>query len=178
MLEVGPFSDWDDVIRLVAALAGSYLAILWLSAVVWTYRDVKDRSSDVLSQVIAVLLVIVFSVPGLIIYLILRPHQTLAEAYERNLEMEAMLHEMGEQSFCPACRRRVQADFLYCPHCSTALRTPCSDCSKPLVLSWQTCPYCGTRQPAARPQPSVPTAPEPAPLETAPKLSVTPPPPS
>lgn len=176
MLAVGPLDTWEDAVRLVAALAGSYLAILWLSAIVWTYRDIKDRSSDVLSQIIAVLLVIVFNIPGLIIYLILRPHQTLTEAYERNLEMEAMLHEMGEQGFCPTCRRRVQADFLFCPHCSISLRSPCASCSKPLVLSWENCPYCGTRQPAMRPQPGISTVPEMAPLETAPRLSVTPPP--
>jgi hypothetical protein len=168
--------DWKVGVSLAVAIAGSYVAILWLSAIVWTYRDVRDRSNDVLSQVIAVLLVIVFNIPGLIIYLILRPHQTLTEAYERNLEMEAMLHEVGEQGFCPTCRRRVQPDFLFCPHCSTHLRSPCVSCEKPLVLSWQVCPYCGARQPAMRPQPGAAT-PEKSSMETTPKLSPTPPPP-
>ena len=53
----------------------------------------------------AFLLVLVFSVLGLIIYLILRPRETLAEAYARSLEEEALLQELEEQGI----RLRVSA---------------------------------------------------------------------
>lgn len=177
MLAVGPFSDWEEVIRLAVALAASYWAILWLSAVIWTYRDVKDRGSDALSQIVAVLLVLVFNLPGLILYLILRPHETLAEAYVRNLETEAMLHEVNDQELCYACQKHVRPDFAFCPHCRTRLQDVCAGCGKPINLNWAICPYCGRERLAtapsavARPAPAAPAAPA-API--APMLSVTP----
>jgi RNA polymerase subunit RPABC4/transcription elongation factor Spt4 len=177
----GPFSGWEQVIMLVVAVAASYWAILWLSAVIWTYRDMRDRGSDVLSQIVAVLLVLVFNLPGLILYLILRPHETLAEAYVRNLETEAMLHEMNEQEVCYACQKHIRPDFAYCPHCRTRLQEACGNCGRPLNLNWAICAYCGRERlsggPVTPPSPKrardVPSqmaaSPEPTPL-----LSVTP----
>ncbi len=141
--------NWEDLIRIIAAVAGSYWAILWLSAVVWTYRDIRERSTDTVSQMVAVVLVLIFNIPGLILYLILRPHETLTEAYERSLEAEAILHEMGELRACPSCYKWIEPDFLLCPHCRTRLREPCLKCGKPLSLSWVACPYCGSERQAA-----------------------------
>ena len=166
--------DWGNLIRIVAAVAGAYWAILWLSAIVWTYRDVKDRNSDLTSQVVAVFLVIVFNIPGLFLYMILRPPLTMAEAYERNLETEAILHEVGEVRACPSCKGRVEPEFFFCPHCAAALREPCHACGKPLSLTWQACPYCGKRRVARA---ALSRSPEPASSrESSPTLSVTPPP--
>lgn len=177
----GPFSGWEQVIMLVVAVAASYWAILWLSAVIWTYRDMRDRGSDVLSQIIAVLLVLVFNLPGLILYLILRPHETLAEAYVRNLETEAMLHEMNEQEVCYACQKHIRPDFAYCPHCRTRLQEACANCGRPLNLNWAICAYCGRERLSGGPvTPPSPTRARTAPsqmaasLEPTPLLSVTP----
>ena len=176
----GPFSDWEQVIKLVVALAASYWAILWLSAVIWTYRDMRDRGSDSLSQMVAVLMVLVFNLPGLILYLILRPHETLAEAYVRNLETEAMMHEMNEQEVCFACQKHVRPDFVYCPHCRTRLQETCGNCGKPFNLNWAVCAYCGRERgsPMAPPRPAsdaprLPLRPTPA-VPPASLLSVTP----
>ncbi|MGD0764915.1 MAG: zinc ribbon domain-containing protein [Dehalococcoidia bacterium] len=177
----------DSAIRLAVALAASYWAILWLGAVIWTYRDIRDRGTDTVSQAVAVLLVLVFNLPGLVLYLILRPRETLAEAYVRNLETEAVLHEMGERGVCPSCQRQAQADFFFCPHCRTRLREACAGCGHPISLSWVVCPYCGrdrlqAMQPAAAtaspvpPVAAAPPAPPPPPPQTAaPILSVAPP---
>jgi RNA polymerase subunit RPABC4/transcription elongation factor Spt4 len=179
----GPFSGWEEVIMLVVAVAASYWAILWLSAVIWTYRDMRDRGSDVLSQIVAVLLVLVFNLPGLILYLILRPHETLAEAYVRNLETEAMLHEMNEQEVCYACQKHIRPDFAYCPHCRTRLQEACANCGRPINLNWAICAYCGRERLAGAPLPAsrpaakrvhaVPSEPAASP-ELTPLLSVTP----
>ena len=154
----GPFSSWEQVIMLIVALAASYWAILWLSAVIWTYRDMKDRGSDSTSQAVAVLLVLVFNLPGLILYLILRPHETLAEAYVRNLETEAMLHEMNEQEVCYACQKHIRPDFAFCPHCRTRLQEACANCGKAMSLNWAVCAYCGRERMAG-----AASAPRPAP---------------
>jgi Double zinc ribbon len=177
----GPFSDWEQVIKLIVALAASYWAILWLSAVIWTYRDMRDRGSDAVSQMVAVLMVLVFNLPGLILYLILRPHETLAEAYVRNLETEAMMHEMNEQEVCFACQKHVRPDFVYCPHCRTKLAEMCGNCGKPFNLNWAVCAYCGHERLAvvpsrgsAKPAPVTAPMPEAAPaVPPASLLSVT-----
>jgi hypothetical protein len=69
---------------------------------------------------------------------------TLAEAYERTLEEEALLQELEDQKGCPTCHRRVLDDYIVCPSCTTQLKEPCPTCGKPLSYSWVACPYCAT----------------------------------
>jgi hypothetical protein len=132
-----------DIIRLVVLVIGTYWVILWLSAIIWTYRDVRERTRDPISQAISVLLVVLFSIPGLFIYLILRPRESLADAYERSLEEEALLQELEDQRACPTCRRRVEGEFVLCPYCRTKLKDPCGVCGRPLSYGWIACPFCG-----------------------------------
>jgi hypothetical protein len=139
--------SWQDWARLGVAVAVAYGAVLWLSLVYWAYRDARSRTNDLVSQAVAVLLALVFNVLGLFIYLILRPKETLTEAYERSLEAEAILQDLEHTNVCPSCRRRVQDDFLLCPYCRTGLRDPCGQCSRPLSLGWVACPYCATERP-------------------------------
>lgn len=120
----------------------AFLAVFWASLIIWTWRDIRSRSQDVVLQIAATLLVTVFFVGGLFIYLILRPRQTLAELYERQLEEESLLAEMTERPTCPTCHYRVEADFQVCPSCGTKLRRPCPRCEHLLELKWNVCPYC------------------------------------
>lgn len=129
-------------IQLIIALIAAYLAALWLSLIVWTYRDIRARSKDLLVHIFSALLAMVFSLPGLLMYLALRPRETIAERYDRALEEEALLQDLEWRVSCPACKRAAQMDFLICPHCQTVLRQPCRRCGKALELSWRACPYC------------------------------------
>jgi hypothetical protein len=100
-----------------------------------------------------VLTVLVFNLPGMFLYLILRPKDTIADRYDRQLEAEALLHEIQEQATCPSCRRRVEDAFVACPYCRSTLRMPCESCQKPLLARWVVCPYCGAdRGPQVMPQ--------------------------
>jgi hypothetical protein len=128
---------------MVAAVLIFYVVILWVSAVVWTYRDVRMRTRDPFSQAVAVILVGAFNLPGLLIYLVIRPQETLADAYERSLEAESMLHDLqGDPNSCQTCRRPVEADFQVCPFCRTVLREPCRNCGRAIRTNWQACAYC------------------------------------
>lgn len=149
--------SWQNAAALAGTLAGAYLLVFWIAIVAWTYRDIRDRSRDAAFQVVAVLLVLVFNVLGLIIYLILRPRETLAEAYARSLEEEALLQELEEQGICPSCKRYITAEFVICPYCRTQLKEPCVKCGRPLSFNWLACPYCAsTRSRAGTPvQPSL-----------------------
>ena len=141
--------NWEGVLALVAAVFITYAVVLWLGSIVWTYRDIRGRTQDGWSQGIALSLVALFNIPGLFLYLILRPHETLAEAYERRLEAEALMRDTPERMGCPRCERTVKEDFLVCPHCRTSLRDPCLGCGRALELRWSACPYCGADGPRA-----------------------------
>ncbi len=130
----------------VTVYAGMVLAAFWLAMVIWTFRDMRARSRDFIAQLLVALLVAVLNVPGLVIYLMLRPRETLSEAYERSLEEEALLQEIEEKPTCPGCKQRVQESWQACPACHTRLKQPCVRCGQMLELSWNLCPYCATAQ--------------------------------
>jgi RNA polymerase subunit RPABC4/transcription elongation factor Spt4 len=136
----------ENVLLIVAVYVGMILAAFWLAMIIWAYRDMRARSRDGLAQLLVAVMVALLNVPGLLIYLLLRPRETLAEAYERSLEEEALLQEIEEKPTCPGCSQRVQAEWQACPNCHTRLKKPCARCGKMLELSWNLCPYCTTPQ--------------------------------
>jgi RNA polymerase subunit RPABC4/transcription elongation factor Spt4 len=128
------------------ALAAAYLVAFWFVLIVWTYRDIEARSRSVVTQVFSTLMVVLFFVPGVLLYLILRPKETLDQAFQRSLEEEYLLQDLEELPLCPSCHRYVEDDFVLCPHCHAQLREPCPACSRLVDLRWAMCPYCATVQ--------------------------------
>lgn len=119
-----------------------FVVALWLSLVVWTYRDALKRGTLAFFWMLVVLL---FSFPGWVIYLILRPPEFEEEATERELEIrykQAILEREG--LVCPACLRPVDSDFLICPYCFKKLKKECPHCKRALKMDWTVCPYCKT----------------------------------
>jgi len=135
----------DLFLLLIVFLALITLAI-WLALAVWTSRDIRARSRDRVVQGAALLLVLLLNLPGLLIYLLLRPRESLAQAYERSLEEEALLQDIEERPSCPACSERVQPDWQACPYCYHRLKKPCIHCEYLLELSWNVCPKCTATQ--------------------------------
>lgn len=124
------------------AIGIAYLIALWFALVAWTFRDIESRSRSVFTQVFSTLLVVLFFVPGLLLYLILRPKETLDQVFQRALEEEYLLQDLDELPLCPGCQRSVDADFVICPHCQTDLRHACASCSRLIDRRWAICPYC------------------------------------
>ncbi len=147
MFDSWPGGSWESSARYVVAVLAIYLAAIWVALVFWTYRDIRQRTRDPILQTVAVLLVLIFFLPGHWVYLIVRPRSTLTELYERSLEEEALLQELEDQKACPTCKRRVLDDYLICPSCRTQLKEPCRQCAKPLSYAWVACPYCGLEKP-------------------------------
>jgi RNA polymerase subunit RPABC4/transcription elongation factor Spt4 len=87
-----------------------------------------------------------FNIPGLALYLMLRPRETLEEAYARSLEEEALLREIGDEGICPSCRRFSDRGWRVCPFCQTQLKDVCGKCDQLLSFSWVACPFCGTQR--------------------------------
>ena len=140
----------SDLTLVLAGLAGAFLVALWLALVIWTYRDMRARHRDRLVHILAALMVALLNLPGVLVYLILRPARTLEEEYQQTLEEEALLQSIEDQFVCPGCERHTREDWMVCPSCQTKLRKRCHSCSRLMELPWNICPYCGTPAPGMR----------------------------
>ncbi len=140
----------SNLILILTAFGGAFLAALWIALVIWTYRDIRARARDPLVQILAALLVAVLNLPGVLVYLILRPPRTLEEEYQHTLEEESLLQALEELPLCPGCERRVKDDWQVCPNCHTKLKKECHHCHRLMELPWNVCPYCGTPVPGMR----------------------------
>jgi RNA polymerase subunit RPABC4/transcription elongation factor Spt4 len=134
----------SNLVLVLTGFGGAFLAALWLSLIIWTYRDIKSRARDTLIYILATLIVALLSLPGLLIYLVLRPQFTLEEEYQRSLEEEALLQAVENKTLCPGCERNIKEDWQVCPNCHTRLKKPCLHCGKLMDLPWNVCPYCGS----------------------------------
>ena len=128
----------------VVATVTALLVAFWIGLVIWTFRDIRSRTRDVFAWILAVVLVLIGNVIGWLLYFLLRPRETLAEVYDRQLEEEALLRDISTQRACPSCRTVTEPDWLVCPHCRTELRQTCRECGRALELDWIACPYCTT----------------------------------
>lgn len=140
----------SNFILVLTAFGGAFLAALWIALIIWTYRDIRSRSRDPLVQILSALLVAVLNLPGVLVYLILRPARTLEEEYQHTLEEESLLQALDELPLCPGCERRVKDDWQVCPNCHTKLKKACHHCGKLMELAWNVCPHCGTPVPGMR----------------------------
>lgn len=139
-----------NLIMGLAAWSSAFLVALWLSLIIWTYKDIRSRARDPLLRILAAIIVALLFLPGIVIYLILRPAHTLDEEYQHTLEEEALLQSIEDIPVCPGCGRRIQDTWMVCPSCHTKLKKACHQCRKLMELSWNLCPYCGTPAPGMR----------------------------
>ena len=122
----------------------TFLVVFWLSLMIWVIRDIRRRTRNTFARFISFLMVTLFFLPGLLIYLILRPVHTLEEEYSQSLQEESLLQSIENVSLCPGCSRRVQDDWIACPGCHNPLKKSCQKCGKALELPWKICPFCGS----------------------------------
>ena len=80
----------------LSAWGAAFLLALWLSLIYWTYRDAQARLRDRTRRLLAVLVSLVLFIPGVLIYILLRPGRTLEEEYLLTLEEEALLRAIEE----------------------------------------------------------------------------------
>jgi RNA polymerase subunit RPABC4/transcription elongation factor Spt4 len=143
-------SSLSNYVLILTAWAGAFLAALWLSLIFWVYRDIRTRTRDVFMRILAILSAAILFLPGIVVYLILRPARTLEEEYQQTLEEEALLQAIEDVQLCPGCGRRVKDPWQICPNCHTKLKKPCHVCGRLMELPWNLCPFCGTPAPGMR----------------------------
>ncbi len=137
----------NPVVQLSLKAIGLYFVFMWLVTAFWAYRDLGQRTTNPIAPYLAAALIIVFTpiffVFAVLLYKILRPGTTVAEANERALAEEAMLAEIESQPHCANCGRQVHTDWIICPTCRNRLRRVCPNCSRLVELDWSLCAWCG-----------------------------------
>jgi RNA polymerase subunit RPABC4/transcription elongation factor Spt4 len=130
-------------LRLIAI----YLIVIWLATAYWAFRDMQQRSGNVILPYLAaagiILFTPVFFILAVWVYKIIRPHEKIGEVWERNLAEEALLAEVESIQHCPTCDRRVNEEWIICPTCRTRLNRVCPNCSRLVGLDWSLCAWCG-----------------------------------
>lgn len=156
----------ENTIVMSVAVLGAIISAVWLSIVIWTFKDMRSRSQDIFAQILAATLSGLLPVFGLFVYLLLRPKRTLAETFEMAIEQEALLQDIEEKRHCPNCRKKAKGNWLLCPHCHVQLQAKCRYCGELKDLGWSMCPACadGVLDPLV---PELPN-PHPMPLPTMP----------
>ena len=144
--EISKFLD-SPVVKLALEGIAFYIVLLWAATAYWAYRDLQTRTTNPVAPYLAAALIIIFTqiffVFGVIVYRILRPRETVAEANERALAEEAMMVEIEAQPHCANCGRQVHEDWIICPTCRNRLRRVCPNCSRLVELDWSLCAWCG-----------------------------------
>lgn len=131
------------VVQITIAISVAFGVVLWFSLVVWAYRDIVRRTDSALVQIFSTVLVILGFVPGAIVYLLLRPNETLAERYQREVESTFLEHEMSSAPVCPECETLIRDEYQFCPNCGLELRQACPSCGRLAEIDWQVCAFCG-----------------------------------
>ena len=144
--EISRFLD-SPIVRLSLQAIAFYVVLLWAATAYWAYRDLQTRTTNPVAPYLAAALIILFTplffLFGVIVYRILRPSETVAEANERALAEEAMMVEIESQPHCANCSRQVHEDWIICPTCRNRLRRVCPNCSRLVELDWSLCAWCG-----------------------------------
>jgi RNA polymerase subunit RPABC4/transcription elongation factor Spt4 len=140
------------IVGVLVAAFGAFLFAFWIAIGIWTFNDIRIRTRDWLVIILAVTLVLIFPVIGWILYLMIRPKQTLADVYDRALEEEALLRELEETQACTNCGVPVKEAWVYCPNCHNQLQHSCPTCGKLVRNEWEICVFCGAAQRAVMPQ--------------------------
>jgi hypothetical protein len=86
------------MLRLAASLAGAGAALLMFSLLVWTWRDINVRSRDEMVRIGSIILSLLLPLFGTLIYMLLRPRDTIAERYEREMIEELLAREISAGS--------------------------------------------------------------------------------
>jgi RNA polymerase subunit RPABC4/transcription elongation factor Spt4 len=139
---------WATYLWISGFVVFAYAAILWLASIAWVAADIQRRTDSVAVQIVAVAVTALFFLPGLILYIAIRPNETIEERTERRMEMQALAAQAVATTSCANCNRTLQEDFMRCPYCAWQLGNACPGCDRMNKDSWVVCPYCGGGQPA------------------------------
>ena len=137
----------NPIVQLGIRAVGIYIVLIWLASAFWAYRDMQHRTANPIAPYLAAAWIILFTpvffLFAIVLYRIVRPKETVAEANERALAEEAMLADIEARPHCANCSRPVHEEWIICPSCRNRLRRVCPNCSRLVELDWSLCAWCG-----------------------------------
>lgn len=131
-----------QIVWTVLAIA---FVIFWIIVLDWVWLDAGERTSNKTARIIYLLLVVFFNVFGWIMYLILRPSQTIEQIYWADLERRYLKYETSELDDCTKCGTQLYPGYTYCPECGLEIKVKCKSCDVYIEKNCEYCPYCGVK---------------------------------
>lgn len=126
----------------IAQMAGvALVALSWIGVVIFVSKDSERRYKNERLRVFATILAIALYIPGLIIYLVIRPAKTLHEELSTKL-LEDAVHDAGQ---CTVCKTSNSDKHRFCTRCGQALLKACPECGEGVRHHWAHCPHCQSR---------------------------------
>ena len=122
------------------------VAALWLLAALWVWIDSGERSDNMVFRVLSTLLALVFNFVGVLIYLTIRPTETIEGAYWGDLERRYLAYETADLGDCESCGSQLSPGFNVCPQCAHPVRVECKGCTSFIKKEWAYCPHCAQAQ--------------------------------
>ena len=56
-----------QVVTILTLVVAVFVTSVWLGMVLWTFRDIRSRTRDIIAQLLATLMVAILTIPGLIL---------------------------------------------------------------------------------------------------------------
>ena len=63
-----------------------YFFVVWVALIIWVARDISTRSHSRLFQVICVMIMILFTPLGILLYILIRPRKSINQSYNEEIE--------------------------------------------------------------------------------------------
>ncbi len=133
-------------VELAVTVLGGMLFALWAGTIVWTINDMRARSFDLGAIILAAFLVALVPFAGPVVYLLVRPKETLADVYDRALEEDALLNDRHVRYVCPNCDAPAREEWAFCPDCQHQLLSRCGHCGQNRRTEWKYCAFCRAPQ--------------------------------
>jgi hypothetical protein len=118
--------------------------VFWLVVTSWIWVDSDERTTNKWMRLFYVLIGLI-PVLGWIIYLIVRPSETIDEIYWGDLERRYLKYEAKDLGDCPRCGTQLYPSFIFCPNCKKRLKRKCSECGVYVDMEYKYCTNCGNK---------------------------------
>jgi hypothetical protein len=116
--------------------------VFWLVVTSWIWVDSDERTTSKWMRVFYVIIGLI-PVVGWIIYLIVRPSETIDEIYWGDLERRYLKYEAKDLGDCPKCGTQLYPGYIFCPNCKQRIKRKCSNCGVYVDLEYKYCTHCG-----------------------------------